>query len=150
VVQTQSYGPEARGGASKSDVIISDSEILYPKTRKLDILACLSQDSADAYVTDLTPEGKLITDSTFVYSCRRENAVCLPLTQAAREKLGRDVFTNIVLLGAIASITGIVGLESLEKAVRNRVPPAMLENNIAALKLGFELGKQAEANSIRK
>jgi 2-oxoglutarate ferredoxin oxidoreductase subunit gamma len=143
VVQTQSYGPEARGGASKSDVIIADEEVLYPKTRKLDILACLSQKSADAYVKDLKPGGKLITDSTFVFSCSREDAVCVPLTQATRDKFGRDVFANIVLLGAIASVTGIVKIESLERAIRSRVPPATVDNNIAALKLGYDLGRSA-------
>jgi 2-oxoglutarate ferredoxin oxidoreductase subunit gamma len=143
VVQTQSYGPEARGGASKSDVIISSEEILYPKARQLDILACLSQGSADAYVKELKPGGKLITDSTFVYSCSREDALCVPLTQATREKLGRDIFANIVLLGAIASITGVVKLESLQAAVKTRVPPATVENNLAALRLGFGLGEEA-------
>jgi len=143
VVQTQSYGPEARGGASKSDVIISDDEVLYPKARKLDVLACLSQDSTNAYVNDLKSGGLLITDSTYVHSCSREDAVCVPLTQATREKFGRDIFANIVLLGAIASVTGVVKLESLEKAVKSRVPPATLENNVAALKLGYELGKSA-------
>jgi 2-oxoglutarate ferredoxin oxidoreductase subunit gamma len=145
VVQTQSYGPEARGGASKSDVIISDEEILYPKTRKLDVLACLSQDSANAFVRDLRPGGLLITDSTFVHSCSREDAICVPLTQATRDRFGRDIFANIVLLGTIASVTGLVELESLEQAVKNRVPPATLENNVAALRLGFELGKTALA-----
>lgn len=143
VVQTQSYGPEARGGASKSDVIISDEEILYPKARRLDILACLSQDSAEAYVKDLKPDGKLITDSTFVFSCTREDAVCVPLTQATRETFGRDVFTNIVLLGALASITGVVGVDLLELSVRNRVPPQTLEDNLKALALGFRLGAEA-------
>jgi len=145
VVQTQSYGPEARGGASKSDVIISDEEILYPKARKLDVLACLSQDSANAFVKDLEPNGLLITDSTFVYTCSREDAVCVPLTKATRDKFGRDIFANIVLLGTIASVTGMVKLESLEMAVKSRVPPATLENNTAALKLGFDLGKAALA-----
>jgi 2-oxoglutarate ferredoxin oxidoreductase subunit gamma len=143
VVQTQSYGPEARGGASKSDVIVSDEEVLYPKARVLNVLACLSQGSADAYVKDLRPEGTLITDSTFVYNCSRGDAVCVPLTQATRDKFGRDVFANIVLLGTIASVTAIVKLESLEKSVRSRVPPATVENNIAALALGYRLGEEA-------
>ena len=88
VVQTQSYGPEARGGASKSDVIISEDEILYPKARRLDVLACLSQDSANVYVKDLRPAGLMITDSTYVHSCSREDAVCVPLTQATRGSSG--------------------------------------------------------------
>jgi 2-oxoglutarate ferredoxin oxidoreductase subunit gamma len=143
VVQTQSYGPEARGGASKSDVIISDEEICYPKARKLDVLACLSQGSADAYVKDLKPGGKLITDSTFVHSCSRTDAVCVPITEATRAKFGRDVFANIVMLGAIASVAGVVALDSLKRAVTSRVPPATRDSNLAALELGYALGQDA-------
>ena len=143
VVQTQSYGPEARGGASKSDVIMSDEEICYPKARRLDILACLSQGSADAYVRDLKPGGRLVTDSTFVHSCARSDAVCIPITEACRSKFGREVFANIVLLGAIAGITGIVKLDSLKQAVADRVPAATRDTNIAALELGHRLGLEA-------
>lgn len=142
VVQTQSYGPEARGGASKTDVIIADSEILYPKARRLDILACLSQGAVDAYSAELKSDGKLITDSTFVFSCTRSDAICLPLTQAARERLGRDIFTNIVLLGAIAALTGVVRIESLETTIASRVPKPTVSINQQALSLGYELGKR--------
>jgi 2-oxoglutarate ferredoxin oxidoreductase subunit gamma len=141
VIQTQSYGPEARGGASKTDVIISDSEILYPKARQLDILACLSQKSCDTYIKDLKQDGTIINDSFYVKSCSIKNCTNLPLSQRTRERFGREIFMNIVLLGALSELTKIVTLDSLKKALQNQVPPATLENNLRALELGVEIAK---------
>ncbi len=143
VVQTQSYGPEARGGASKADVIISDEAILFPKSRRLDVLLCLSQQAAEQYFVDLKQRGIAIIDSFHVRECPREGAVCLPLSETAREQLGRELFTNIVALGALARVTGIVGLESLKTAVAKRVPPATLEMNERALQAGWDLAAPA-------
>ncbi len=141
VIQTQSYGPEARGGASKSDVIISSEEILYPKPRKIDILACLSQKACDAYLKDLKEEGIVIFDNFYVRSCPAKNCLGLSLSQTTRQRFGREIFTNIVLLGAISEITKVVTLESLKKALQHRVPPATIESNLQALELGVEIAK---------
>lgn len=143
VVQTQAYGPEARGGAAKADVIIADQPILFPKARLLDVLVCLSQEAADKFIPDLKTTGVAITDSFHVHSCPREGALCLPLAETARARLGRDLFTNIVTLGAVARATGIVKLESLEKSVASRVPPRTLEMNQQALKAGWDLADAA-------
>jgi 2-oxoglutarate ferredoxin oxidoreductase subunit gamma len=140
VVQTQSYGPEARGGASRADVIIADEPILYPKSRRLDVLVSLSQQAADKYFDDLKVHGTAIVDSFSVRECPREGAICLPMTETARNELGRELFTNIVMLGALARVTGVVKLESLEQSVANRVPVKALELNKKALALGWELG----------
>lgn len=142
VIQTQSYGPEARGGASKTDVIISDEEIFYPKARRLDILACLSQKSCDAYLKDLKEDGIVINDSFYVKSCPIKNCTNLPLSQRTREKFGHEIFMNIVLLGALSELTKIVKLNSLQKALRSQVPPATLENNLLALALGVTIVKE--------
>jgi 2-oxoglutarate ferredoxin oxidoreductase subunit gamma len=139
VVQTQSYGPEARGGASKADIIISDEEILYPKSRRLDILVCLSQQAAEEYFGDLKQDGVAIIDSFYVRECPREGAICLPLTETAREKVGRELFTNIVTLGAVARATGVVKLDSLEHAVASRVPPRTIDLNRQALQAGWDV-----------
>lgn len=139
VVQTQSYGPEARGGASRADVIISDAPILFPKSRRLDLLVCLSQQAADKYFDDLKQRGTAITDSFYVRSCPRENAICLPLAETARAELGRELFTNIIMLGAVARVSGVVKLPSLELAVANRAPASTLELNRKALALGWAL-----------
>jgi 2-oxoglutarate ferredoxin oxidoreductase subunit gamma len=139
VVQTQSYGPEARGGASRADVIISDEPILYPKSRRLDVLVCLSQQAAEKYFDDLKVQGTAIIDSFYVRECPREGTICLPMTETARNELGRELFTNIVMLGVVAQVTRVVRLDSLEKAVAHRAPPKTLEINKQALALGWEL-----------
>ncbi len=145
VVQTQSYGPEARGGASRADVIISDEPILYPKCRKLDVLVCLSQQAAEKYIEDLKVRGTAIIDSFYVRECPREGALCLPMAETARADLGRELFTNIVMLGALARITGAARLESLEKAVATRAPARTLETNRKALAKGWELAESHAA-----
>lgn len=139
VVQTQSYGPEARGGASKADVIISDRPILFPKCRKLDVLVCLSQQAANSYLADLKHKGIAMVDGFYVRECPRQGAVCLPLSETSRAKLGRELFANIVTLGALANLTGVVKLESLKQAIAARVPRATLEMNLTALDAGWSL-----------
>jgi len=144
VIQTQSYGPEARGGASKTDVIISDEEILYPKARRVDILACLSQKSCDSYLKDLKEDGIIINDSFYVRTCNAKNCYKLPLSEQTRKRFGREIFMNIVLLGALSEVTKIVTLESLKKALETQVPPATLENNLLALDLGVEIVRKSK------
>src|SRR5512139_2845952 len=122
VAQTQSYGPEARGGASKSEVVVSDEEIDYPKAVKPDLLLAMNQRSCDAYFFDLKPNGILIVDSTFVKQLPTNIAMGIPFTQLSREKLGKEVMANIIALGALATSSGVVSLNSLEAAVWNRVP----------------------------
>ncbi len=148
VVQTQSYGPEARGGASRADVIISDEPILYPKSRRLDVLVCLSQQAAEKYFDDLKVHGTAIIDSYYVRECPREGAICLPMTETARNELGRELFTNIVMLGAVAQVTRLVRLESLGKAVSHRAPAKTLEMNKKALALGFELAARRAKSEV--
>lgn len=143
VVQTQSYGPEARGGASRADLIIADEEILYPKARQLDLLACLSQLACDCYTPDLKMDGIQLVDSFYVRQCYREKVFSLPFAQTARENFGRELFTNIILLGSITSIAGIVRLESLKQAVKNRVPGHTIDLNLRALEIGANLGAKA-------
>jgi len=141
VCQTQSYGPEARGGASKSEVVISDEEIDYPKAVKPDLLLAMSQRSCDAFFFDLKPNGILIVDSTFVKQLPTNIAMGIPFTQLAREKLGSEMVANIIALGALATISGVVSLNSLEAAVLNRVPAGTEQLNKSALALGIEAAK---------
>ncbi len=145
VVQTQSYGPEARGGASKADVIISDQPILYPKSRRLDVLVCLSQAAVDRYLDDLTVRGIAIIDSFHVHECPRANALCLPLAETSRRELGRELYTNILMLSALVRITGIVRLESLQQALAGRVPARTIDVNRRALELGWQLAESVVA-----
>ncbi|MCP4632689.1 MAG: 2-oxoacid:ferredoxin oxidoreductase subunit gamma [candidate division Zixibacteria bacterium] len=155
VAQTQSYGPEARGGASRSDVVISDEMIYYPKCLKLDILLALTQEACDKYYSALGEEGVLIIDSTFVRQTPSDRAFSIPFTRVAQKVAGTPVVTNVVALGALSAITGIVDIGDLEQVVRGRAPKGMEDKNIAALKEGFKLGKaqaterkEAEAKAL--
>lgn len=136
VCQTQSYGPAARGGASKAEVVISDSEIDYPKAIKPDVLLAMNQKSLDLYVFDLKPEGLLLVDSTLVLEIPVPRYFAIPFTQMAREELGKIMVANIVALGALAALTGAVTLPSLETAVLARVPKGTEDLNRRALAAG--------------
>ncbi len=141
-VQTQSYGPEARGGSSKSEVIISDEEILYPKTTRLDYLLALNQESCDKYTKDLKEQGLLLVDSEAVEHRPPVMVVSLPLVKTAREEVGRIMTTNIVSLGALVGLSNVVSRNSLEQAVLSRVPRGTEELNLKALELGFNMAKE--------
>jgi 2-oxoglutarate ferredoxin oxidoreductase subunit gamma len=143
VCQTQSYGPEARGGASKAEVVISDREIDYPKAIKPDLLLAMSQKSCDAYFFDLKPAGMLVVDSTLVSQLPFSRAVAIPFTQIAREKLGKEIAANIVALGAIATLSGAVSLNSLKAAVMSRIERGTEDFYRKALKLGIEAARNA-------
>jgi 2-oxoglutarate ferredoxin oxidoreductase subunit gamma len=138
VCQTQSYGPEARGGVSKAEVVISDEEIDYPKAVKPDLLLAMNQKSCDTYFFDLKPAGLLVVDATLVKQVPTTRAVSLPFTQIARDALGREYVANIVALGALAALTGVVSLQSLELAILERVPPGTEDLNRQALEAGVE------------
>ena len=145
-VQTQSYGPEARGGASKSEVIISNSEILYPKTTRLDYLLALNQESCDKYAHDLKDDGLLLVDTDAVEHVPPVKSISLPLVRTAREKIGRVMTTNIISLGALVGISHVVSPKALEKAVLKRVPRGTEQINLKALELGFQLAEEVKAN----
>lgn len=144
-IQTQSYGPEARGGASKSEVIISDQEIDYPKATSADILLAMSQEACNKYIGLLKQGGKLVVDTTLVKTLPEVDAkiLALPITHIARNELGNVMVANIVALGALAGFADLVGLDCLTKAVLARVPKGTEELNKKALETGFALG-QAE------
>ena len=144
-IQTQSYGPEARGGASKAEVLIADEAIDYPKVQKADTVLAMSQEAFNKYSAGAGEGAKLIVDSTFVRELKETKAqlIALPITKAAREELGRDMFANIIALGAIVGLTKTVSRASLEQAVLARVPKGTEDKNRKALDLGFQLAKQA-------
>ncbi|MDD4085402.1 MAG: 2-oxoacid:ferredoxin oxidoreductase subunit gamma [Acholeplasmataceae bacterium] len=142
-IQSQSYGPEARGGSSKSEVIISDKAIHFPKVTKPNLLLAMSQEASKKYSEDLTAESILVTDSLFVQTLPAHSGKVyeLPITHTAKEVLGKALFANIIALGAIVKLTGIVSEESLINAVLNRVPKGTEELNKKAIQLGMDLIK---------
>lgn len=140
-VQSQSYGPEARGGASKSEVVISSKEIDYPKATAIDLLLCLTQEACEKYSVDLKDDGILIADSRMVTELPKGNfkVYHLPIIDTAKEKVGKVFVANIVALGAMARLIDAVSLESVEKAVLRRVPKGTEDLNRRALEMGYEL-----------
>ena len=145
-VQTQSYGPEARGGASKSEVIISSEVIDFPKVRNCDILLALTQKSYEQYGEGLKDDGILIIDSSVnAGAVGNKRVYSVPILDTAVNELGKPMVTNIVALGAIVGITKVITNESLEKAVLARVPKGTEELNKKALSMGYDIAK----NSIK-
>lgn len=144
VVQTQSYGPEARGGASRADLVISDSEIYYPKPMKLNLLLALTQEACDNYFPDLKEDGLLIIDSDLVTQVPTSRYIGVPFTNLAKTDIGVPMVANVIALGTICAITGIVSEKALSEVVKLRAPRGTEEKNLAALKLGLKMGKQAK------
>ena len=147
VCQTQSYGPEARGGASKAEVIISDEEIDYPKAIWPDVLLAMNQKSLDIYSGDLKPGGALLVDADLVTEVPLSQALAVPFTRIAREELGKTMVANIVALGALAQLTGAVSLTSLEAALLARVPNGTEDLNKNALASGV---RAVQGTSVRR
>ena len=142
VVQSQSYGPEARGGASRAEVVISDGEIHYPKVLQPDVTLCMSQESCDRYGRMTRKDGLLILDECHVTRAPTTKAVRVPMTTIAREVAGRAIVANVVGLGVLVGLTEIVSRESLEAAVQDRAPRGTEEINLKALAAGFEAAKR--------
>ena len=141
-VQTQSYGPEARGGASRSEVVISAGEIDYPKVLEPDITLCMSQEACDRYSTQRRENGLLILDTDHVSRAPTTRAARIPLTSLARKVTGRTITANVVALGVLGGLTHIVSRESLEEAVKARAPEGTAEINLKALAAGYEAAEQ--------
>jgi len=136
-VQTQSYGPEARGGASKAEVIISEDKIDFPEVISADVLLVLSQEACDKYASNLKKTGVLIVDADQVGRIPVTSAVKLPITRLAVEATGKPITANVVALGVLVGLTGVVSPQAIEKAVMGRAPKGTEELNRAALAAGF-------------
>lgn len=144
VVQTQSYGPEARGGASMAGVIIDIDTIEYPKVTSPTVLLAMNESSYKKYLPRIAPEGLVIVDATFVsgpYPADR-NIYAFPITRLAREKLGREVVANMVALGVVNAAAGLVDREVLNERIFKRAPGGSGEINQQAFALGYQLYHQ--------
>lgn len=150
VVQTQSYGPEARGGASRADLVISDGPISYPKPMKLDLLLALTQEACDTYYPQLREGGVLVVDQDMVTQVPTSRYYGFPFTQLARHDIGVPMVANIISLGAICALTGIVSEKALQQVVEMRAPRGTEEKNLAALRLGLKIGKKSKTEATRE
>ena len=142
--QSQSYGPESRGGASKSEVIVGDEPIDYPKATSIDAMLAMTQEAATKYHKDVKKDGILLVDSDEVKELPQGDFKLykFPIIATARDELGKTIVANIISLGMITELTGIVERADIEQAVLARVPPAFLELNKKALQIGFEKAKE--------
>lgn len=146
-VQTQSYGPEARGGASRAEVVISSEEIDYPKVQKPDILVAMSHPALMAYLDDLKDGGILIADPDMIieedimpFIQKHDiNYFKAPVTRTAEDKIGLKIVANIVMIGAIARATNLISEEAARNAIKDSVPPGTEDKNLAAFEAGMAI-----------
>ncbi len=140
--QTQNYGAEARGGSTRSDIIISDAEIYFPEVTQPNILVCLTQEAYNEYSSIIRPGGTLLTDSRFVTTAKKVDAkqIQLPMYETVVEKIGKPIVFNICMLGALLGITEIIKPASVMEVIKTRVPAEFVAMNNRALDLGLVLG----------
>lgn len=145
-VCTQSYGPEARGGASRADVVISDDTVDYPFVVAADVLAVFFQEAYATFRPGLRPGGLLLVDDDLV-NTRDENAHLhsIPATRIA-EELGNKMAANVVMLGYLVGATDVVSRESIENAIRATVKPKIVDLNLKALDAGISLALKDKAS----
>jgi 2-oxoglutarate ferredoxin oxidoreductase subunit gamma len=141
-VQSQSYGAEARGGATRSDVIISDSTIDYPKVIQPNILVCLTQEAYNKFYRIIRPGGLLVTDTRYVKTQKKVDAQQreLAMYQTVMDKIGKPLVFNICMLGAVIGMTDLISPDSIMRVLENRIAADFLEINRQAMDLGLELG----------
>ena len=143
-VQSQAYGPAARGGATRSDIIISESNINFPKVIQPNVLICLTQEAYNTFCNIIRPGGLLITDTRFVKTEKKVDAQQkeLPMYVNVMEKIGKPIVFNICMLGSVIRMTELLTPESIMKVLETRIPPDFLDMNRQALDLGLALGEQ--------
>lgn len=143
-VETRSYGPESRGGSCKSEIVISDGEIDFPTVTEPDVLIVMSQEAYNAYVDTVKEGGTLLLDSDLVPKEKATPHIRVfrvPATKIA-EEAGKTLVANVVMLGALTSITNLVSAESMKKSILNTIPKGTEKLNLVAFKRGYDYGKR--------
>jgi len=142
-VQSQSYGPEARGGATRSDVIISDSAINAPKVIEPNVLVCLTQAAYNKFSNIIRPGGMLLTDAQFVTIARKVDARQheVPMYETVMTEIGNPIVFNICMLGTLIALTEVVQPASVLQTIESRIPKGFMDMNRKAFDLGLQLGK---------
>lgn len=143
-VQTQAYSAELRGGFAAAWVVVSDQPVIFPRVTRPDILVAQAQDSIERFSGVLKPKGVLIFDSDLIPSVPEtvQNAWAIQATSLARNQIGATIVCNMIILGALCRVTGVVGRESLKKAIGASVPKGKVELNLNAFDLGFDRVRQ--------
>ena len=150
VVQTQSYGPEARGGASMAGVIIDIDTIEYPKVTRPNVLLCMNQASFNKYLPRVEPSCTIIVDSSFVSGSYSEEykVQAFPITRTAKEKIGREVVANMLALGVINAATGLINKHIFRESVFRMAPKGSGELNQQAFDMGYQLYEEGQGQGI--
>jgi len=143
--QTQSYGPESRGGDSRSDVVISDDPIDYPHIIRADLLLAMSQMACDRNFFSLKRSGILVVDGDLVENVPTNRAYVVPITNLARQEVGRTVVANVVALGILVALSGVVSRQAVAAAVLAGTPKGTEKLNSKALEVGFRVGDELKA-----
>lgn len=146
VTQTQSYGPEARGGASRSEVVIADGEIDHPEVLSPDVVVALSQEAYKKFGRTVKATGLLIVDEDRVETSADFNGIKIPVARIAHETTGKAITANTVALGVLVGLTNLVSRAAIEKAVLARAPKGTEEMNRKALQAGFASAEQVKAS----
>ncbi|MCD6306891.1 MAG: 2-oxoacid:acceptor oxidoreductase family protein [Deltaproteobacteria bacterium] len=143
-VQTQSYGPESRGGATRADVILSDEPIYYPKVEQPNIAVCLTQEAYSRYSWSVRPGGLLLTDTRYVRQDPKVDArqVGFGMHDTVANRIGNPIVFNICVLGVLVGLSGLIRAESIEQVLAGRVPLESLEINRMALQAGLDLARE--------
>ena len=153
VVQSQSYGPEARGGLCKAETIVDDKPINYTKIEVPNLLLSLSQQSFDKYSKKLAPQSIVIVDDHIQVPERlatKHEVLSLPIIRSANEVIQNKMSANIIACGAVNEAIQLASAKSLEEAVLSHVPKGTEESNLKAVRLGAELVQEARANAKTK
>ena len=150
VCQSQSYGPEARGGYSKAEVIMSKNPIDYPKAIRADLLLSMNQASCDHCFETLKSEGLLVVDASLVSQVPTTRSVSIPFTEIARKEVGKEMVANMVALGAVGRISQSVSAKNLETALVARVPKGTEELNLKALRAGIKAAEAFDLSTLPK
>jgi 2-oxoglutarate ferredoxin oxidoreductase subunit gamma len=140
VTQTQSYGPESRGGASRCEVVISSEEIDYPKVTGIDLLLALTQEAFTKQLPNLKPGGVVLYDSLYVKQTPPDlkSFLAAPFTQLAISEYQNILVANMIALGALVGTSGVVGRDTVKSSLESSVKPHLVEINVKALQKGFE------------
>jgi len=142
---TQSFGPEARGGACSAQVILSDRPVLYPYVTRPDILVVMSQEAYNRFTPELKENGMLVVEQDLVRVSDLPAGVRLHSVPATRlaEELGKRMVLNVVMVGFFGAVAGLLRPEALRQAVADSVPPAFRELNLKAFDKGLEYGSSS-------
>ncbi len=144
-IQSQSYGAAARGGATRSDIIIDDSEIFFPKVIQPNILVSLTQESYGKFAPIIRPGGLLLVDTKYVTIEKKVDAkhVTLPMYETVMKEIGKPIVFNICVLGALIGVSELIKPESIIEVLKTTIPQGFMDMNKKALDLGMKMGEKA-------